>query len=514
MSLDHCRAVWTKSALHELLRTEFDGVRVIMVSNREPYLHRQGPNGVECIQPAGGLTVALDPIMRTTGGVWVAHGSGDADRMTADGRGHVAVPPGAPAYTLHRVWLDQKIEKPYYCGLANEGLWPLCHAAFHRPVFRLQDWESYREVNRIFADAVTEEADGKPAFVFIQDYHFGLLPRLLKKRNPNLTVAQFWHIPWPNRETFSAFPWKEELLDGMLGNDLLGFHLPAFCRNFLETVERGLEVTVDAEQHAVWRTGHRTGVRAFPIGIDFEEHVREACGAKVESHAEKWRKVLGNRHSFLGIGIDRVDYTKGIPERLRAVDRLLESYPEFRGKLLFLQVAVPSRMQIGEYQRLNREIESTVREINFKWGRGNWQPIRLYSRHMPQAEMMALHRLSDFCMVTSLHDGMNLVAKEYVASRTDNDGVLVLSTFTGAARELTSALLVNPFSLEDSADAVRRALTMPRDERRRRMQALRSVVRTNNIYTWAADLMHGLLKVERCARSFSEPKALALVSGL
>jgi trehalose 6-phosphate synthase len=271
---------------------------------------------------------------------------------------------------------------------------------------------------------------------------------------------------------------------------------------------------VDAEQHAVWRGGHLTRVRPFPIGIDFEEHARKACGPEVQSHADKWRKELGNRHRFLGIGIDRVDYTKGIPERLWAVDRLLESYSEFRGKLLFLQVAVPSRMQIAEYQRLNQEIESTVREINCKWARGGWRPIRLCARHLPQAEMMALHRLSDFCMVTSLHDGMNLVAKEYVASRTDDDGVLVLSSFTGAARELTSALLVNPFSVDDIANAVRRALTMCRDERRCRMQALRSMVRTNNIYTWAGEVLYGLREVELCARPSSEPAPLALVSGL
>ena len=513
MISDRSQAVETKSALHELVRAKFHGARVIMVSNREPYLHRREPEGVECIQPAGGLTAALDPIMRAIGGVWVAHGSGDADRATADRRGRVAVPPGDPAYMLRRVWLDPKIEAPYYCGLANEGLWPLCHTVFQRPVFRLRDWESYREANRIFADAVIEEAGDGPAFVFIQDYHFALLPRLLKKRNPNLTVAQFWHIPWPNRETFRIFPWREELLDGMLGNDLLGFHLPAFCRNFLETVGEGLEAMVDADENAVWRGGQRTSVQPFPIGIDFEEHVREACAPVVQSHTEKWRKELGNGHRFLGIGIDRVDYTKGIPERLKAIDRLLESNPEFRGKLLFLQVAVPSRLQIGEYQRLNQEIESTVTEINFKWARRNWQPIRLCNRQLQPAEMMALHRLSDFCMVTSLHDGMNLVAKEFVASRTDDDGALVLSTFTGAARELTSAVMVNPFSVDGIAEGVRRALTISREERRRRMQSLRSAVRANNIYTWAADVMRSLLQVEPCVRSFSQPEALALVSG-
>ncbi|MBZ5581793.1 MAG: trehalose-6-phosphate synthase [Acidobacteriia bacterium] len=488
-------AVWTRLALHKLLRREFRGVRVIVVSNREPYIHRRSGGGVECIQPASGLTTALDPILRATGGVWIAHGSGDADRLAVDSRAHVAVPPGAPSYTLRRVWLDKETEERYYCGLANEGLWPLCHTAFHRPTFRLADWESYRQANRIFADAVLEEAGGDPALVFIQDYHFGLLPRLLKERDPRLTVAQFWHIPWPNRETFRVFPWKEELLDGLLGNDLLGFHLRYHCSNFLETVDRGVEAMVDSEHHEVWRGGKLTRVRPFPISIDFEGHVQEACGPAVKRHVETWRRELGNGHRFLGIGIDRADYTKGIPDRLRAVDRLLEICPEYRGQLLFLQFAVPSRTRIEDYQQLNRELAQLAEEINTRWARGEWRPIRICRRHLPQAELMALHRLSDFCMVTSLHDGMNLVAKEYAASRTDEDGVLVLSRFAGAARQLTSALLVNPFSVDEMGEALRCALTMPREERRCRMRALRSAVRENNIYTWAVNVMSTLLEV-------------------
>ena len=490
------RAVWTKPALHELLRSELRGVRVIVVSNREPYIHRRGPGGIECIQPASGLTVALDPIMRASGGVWVAHGSGDADRLAVDARDHVAVPPEAPSYTLRRVWLSREMEERYYYGLANEGLWPLCHIAFHRPTFRLADWESYRRVNQIFAETVLEEADGEPALVFIQDYHFGLLPRLLKERNPDLTVAQFWHIPWPNRETFRAFPWKEELLDGLLGNDLLGFHLRYHCGNFLETVERGLEAMVDTEHSNVWRGGRLTRVRAFPISIDYAHHVEEAEGAAVRTHMELWHRELGRSHRFLGVGMDRADYTKGIPERLRAIDRLLETHAEYRGKLLFVQVAVPSRTHISGYERLNEEIVELAEEINAKWEREGWRPIRLYCRHLPQQELMALHRLSDFCMVTSLHDGMNLVAKEYVASRTDNEGVLVLSSFTGAARELTSALLVNPFSVDEVADAVHTALTMPEAERRLRMEKLRKAVREKNIFTWAGNIMRTLLDVE------------------
>jgi alpha,alpha-trehalose-phosphate synthase [UDP-forming] len=514
MLLTQPRTVWTKLALHELLQSEFRDVRLIAVSNREPYIHRRGADGVECIQPASGLTVALDPIMRATGGTWVAHGSGDADRVSVDARDHVAVPPDDPSYTLRRVWLRKETEERYYYGLANEGLWPLCHIAFHRPKFRLRDWESYREANQVFAEAVLEEANGGPAVVFIQDYHFGLLPRLLKERNPNLTIAQFWHIPWPNRETFRVFPWKEELLDGLLGNDLLGFHLRYHCANFLETIDRGLEAMVDTEHYDVCRGGKVTRVRPFPISIDFERHVQDACGPVVERHIERWRKELGNDHCFFGVGIDRADYTKGIPDRLWAVDRLLETCPEYRGKLLFLQVAVPSRTHISEYRRLNRELENTVREINSKWTRGTWSPIRLCSRHLPQTELMALHRLSNFCMVTSLHDGMNLVAKEYVASRTDNEGVLVLSSFTGAARELASALLVNPFSVDEMAQALQRALIMPRSERNHRMRALRKVVRENNIYTWAVSVMRTLSEVEHRARLTSEARPLAMASGL
>ncbi len=507
------RPVQTKTALHRLLRSEFQGMRFIAVSNREPYIHRYDGDGIACFQPASGLTVALDPILRATGGTWVAHGSGDADRATVDACDHVGVPPDHPRYTLRRVWLDPEIENRYYYGMANEGLWPLCHVAFHRPIFRLRDWECYRAVNQWFAEAVLAEAAGEPAIVFIQDYHFGLLPRILKERNPNLTIAHFWHIPWPNRETFRVFPWKEELLDGLLGNDLLGFHLRYHCANFLETIDRGLEAKVDTEHYEVWRGGRLTRVRPFPISIDFDQQVRDSCDPEVESHMENWRRQLGEPCRILGIGIDRADYTKGIPDRLWAIDRLLEMEPDYRGKLVFLQVAVPSRTSIQDYRRLSQEIEEIAETINARWRCRGWQPIHLCRRHLPQRELMALHRLADFCMVTSLHDGMNLVAKEFVASRNDEDGVLVLSSFTGAARELTSALLVNPFSVEQMADAVRRALAMPREERLLRMRALRKVVSENDIYAWAFEIIRTLLAVETPASMYSEPESLAWVSG-
>lgn len=515
MDLTTGRTNWTKESLHDLVRSRLHGMRFIAVSNREPYIHRTVNGRTECIQPAGGLTVALDPILRATGGTWVAHGSGDADRAVVDACDRVAVPPREPSYTLRRVWLDKRIENEYYYGLANEGLWPLCHVAFHQPVFRRKDWETYRLANQLFADAVLEEAGGDPAFVFIQDYHFGLLPRMLKQQNPKLIVAQFWHIPWPNRETFRAFPWKEELLDGLLGNDLLGFHLHSHGANFLETIDRGLEAMVDTESFRVMRNGQVTQVRAFPISIDFESHTREAESTTVEDHMADWVREMGWRPEVLGVGIDRIDYTKGIPQRLLAVDRFLENNPEYCGRFCFLQVGVPSRTAIEQYRRLNAEVESLVHSINDKWRMKGWAPIYYCNRHLPQIELMALHRLANFCLVSSLHDGMNLVAKEFVASRTDDDGVLILSNFTGAARELTSAVLVNPFSPDQMADAILQAVTMGPAERESRMRRLRQAVRENNIYSWGASVMNALFgfQSERTTARQSSARSWSAAAG-
>ena len=484
-------STWSKERLHQLATEKFSRYRFIAVSNREPYIHRHGPNGIECVQPASGLATAIDPIMRASGGTWIAHGSGNADMEVVDRFDRVAVPPEKPAYTLRRVWLPKQIEKGYYYGLANEGLWPLCHIAFHRPRFSQANWDCYRAANELFARAVLEEVGSDPAFVFIQDYHFALLPRLLKRRNPRIVVAQFWHIPWPNRETFRAFPWKEELLDGMLGNDLLGFHLAYHCSNFLETVDRNVEALVDSERSRVTRAGHSTNVRAFPISIDFDGHCAEADSAPVQAEKDHWRSLAGSPE-ILGIGIDRIDYTKGILERLDGVNALLESRPELQGSFVFLQVGVPSRTGIEDYDRLDADVVQRVNRINAKWQTGSWEPIVFVHRHVDQRSLMALHQVADFCVVSSLHDGMNLVAKEFVASRTDEDGVLILSRFTGAARELTSALLVNPFAPDEIASAMESAIDMSAEERQQRMRQMRSAVEGQNIYRWAGKILQAM----------------------
>jgi alpha,alpha-trehalose-phosphate synthase [UDP-forming] len=495
--------VWTRDALSEFVQRKLDGHRLIVVSNREPFQHRRSGARIECIQPVSGLASALHPVMRASGGLWIAHGNGDADLETVDHFDHVRVPPEKPEYTLRRVWLSREEEEGYYAGFANQALWPLCHVAFTRPIFDADHWDAYRRVNERFAEAVLEEAGDDPAFVFIQDYHFALLPRMLRNSNSNLAIAQFWHIPWPNREVFRAFPWREEILDGMLGNDLLGFHLQHHCHNFLDTVNGCLEARVDRAGAEIRCGGHATFVRPFPIGIDFDEHSSAAGSQAVETGMLRWKQELGLKGRLLGIGIDRLDYTKGIPERLRMLDRLLERYPTYRGKLMFVQIAVPSRSTLPAYCEIQREVETLAAQINLRWATASWRPVVLLKRHYTQAEMIALHRLAHFCVVSSLHDGMNLVAKEFAASRTDEDGVLVLSEFAGAAQELRDALQINPFAIHEGAEAFRAALQMHPDERRRRMRRMREAVEQNNIYRWAGKFLSQFANVD--LRESAEP---------
>jgi trehalose 6-phosphate synthase len=488
--------MWTKEALHDLIETKLGDHRLIVVANREPYLHRHSNGRIECVPTVSGMVSALDPILRATDGVWIGHGSGNADRKTADACGRLRVPPENPGYTLRRLWLTKEQEEGYYNGLSNMGLWPLCHQVFTRPEFDPRHWPIYRQVNELFAQAVLEEAGDDPAFVFIQDYHFGLLPRMLKEANAKLIIAQFWHIPWPNQEVFQVFPWKEELLDGLLGNDLLGFQLRFHCLNFLDTVDRTVESKVDHERFEVTRGRKTTVVRPFPISIDFEEQAADSQSPAVEQQMDKWRRQLQLGEELIGIGIDRIDYTKGLLERFRALDRLLEKYSEYREQLVFVQIGVPSRVHVPQYQRLDDDLDRLVERINWKWCTESWRPIVFLKRQHGPIEMMALHRLAQFCTVSSLDDGMNLVAKEFVASRADEDGVLILSRFTGAARELTDAVLVNPFALDEMADAMHQALTMPDDERHKRMQRMRARVADNNVYRWAGKLLSALLKFE------------------
>ena len=491
---------WNFEQLQQLMKSRLHGRKFIVVSNREPFLHhRRADGGVDCVRPASGMAVALHPILMASGGTWVAHGSGSADRAMVDANDCLMVPPGAPGYKLRRVWLNRELERGFYYGLSNEGLWPLCHITFTKPEFRPDDWQAYKEVNRLFADAVLQEASGERALVFIQDYHFCLLPRMLRELSRGRIVcAQFWHIPWPNREVFRTFPWGEEVLDGLLSNDLLGFHIHHHCQNFLGTVDRAIEARVDTDRNEVTRRGHVTWVRPFPISIDFEEANRTAQSPAVKAAMARWHERLpGLRGRKLGAGIERLDYSKGIPQRLLGLEHFFDHHPEWLGNLCFVQIAVPSRDDLPTYQAEQRVVDQTVARLNERFGTAEWQPVHLLKQHHDSTDMMALHRLADFFMVTALHDGMNLVAKEFLASRSDERGVLILSRFTGASRELNQAIGVNPFSIEDLSQAIDAALQMSPRRQQHRIRLMRQQVAQQNVYRWAGRLLMSMLRVER-----------------
>jgi trehalose 6-phosphate synthase len=440
-------------------------------------------------RPASGLVTALEPVMRACSGTWIAHGSGSADRETVDRHDRIAVPPEHPLYQVRRIWLSKEEEDGYYSGFANEGLWPLCHIAHVRPTFRSRDFEQYRRVNRKFADAVIAEAKTPDPVVLVQDYHFALLPRMIHDRLPEATIIAFWHIPWPNPEAFAICPWRAELLDGLLGSSIIGFHTQFHCNNFLDTVDRMLEARVDRESFTIWFRGESTSVHRYPISIEWPP----APLATVKSVPDARRAVrerlglpLAHR---VGIGIDRLDYTKGIIERFNAVARLLEIEPRWVGRFSFVQIAAPSRGTIGDYRDYAARVHALAVEINDRFAGAKYPPIILIGEHHEPEAVYEYHRAADLCFVSSLHDGMNLVAKEFVAARDDEQGVLILSQFAGASRELSEALIVNPYDADQCAAALDTALTMPQAEQRDRLRIMRGVVREFNVHRWAGRML-------------------------
>ncbi|HTS48318.1 MAG TPA: trehalose-6-phosphate synthase [Bryobacteraceae bacterium] len=498
---------WTADRLRVFVRGRLGGDHLFAVSNREPYEHVHRDNTIQCRVPASGLVTALEPVLCACEGTWIAQATGDADRETVNQAGRVRVPPEHNQYTLRRVWLTEEEEQGFYFGFANEGLWPLCHIAHTRPTFRASDWEAYRTVNEHFADAVLEEiAREESPVVLAQDYHFALLPRMVKQRRPDARVAIFWHIPWPNPEAFGICPWQRELLDGLLGADLIGFHIQAHCNNFLETVDRSLECRIDREHFSVTRDAHRTLVQPFPISVAVD-HAESAPHSTELPHLERAGLLakLGVRATYMGVGVDRVDYTKGIPERFRAIERFLENCPAYRNEFTFVQIGSPSRIHITRYQDLMQEVIEEAERINRRFQNGSWKPIVLLTRQHSHEEILPYYRTADVCLVTSLHDGMNLVAKEFVAARQDDQGVLVLSRFAGASHELADALIVNPYDVEELSEALHRALEMSPEERGIRMQRMRAVVKERNIYRWAGSLIGELCAI-RTATPSRKPK--------
>ncbi len=483
-------AEWSPERLRSLLRTQLRGDEIIVVSNREPYIHESASASVVVRRPASGLVTAVEPVMRACSGTWIAHGSGSADAQVVDRHDRMLAPPGREEYTLRRIWLSAGEEQGYYYGFANEGIWPLCHVAHVRPVFREQDWQLYCEVNQRFAEAVVNEARSEDPVVMVQDYHFALLPAMIRERLPRATILSFWHIPWPNPESFGICPWRREILQGMLGSTILGFQTRFHCKNFIETVDRNLEARIEHEHSTISFHDDDTFVESYPISIEWPSAAVTTAWPSIEQCRLNVMRRLGLApDARIAVGIDRLDYTKGILERMLAVERLLEQHPEWIGRFALVQVAAPSRGVLDEYRQFQDRICSVAERINQRFGDGSGHPIHLRIEHHERDAVTELYRAADACLVTSLHDGMNLVCKEFVAARDDERGVLILSRFTGAAREMAEALIVNPYHIEECAGALHRALTMPEPEQRERMASLRMTVREFNVYRWAGRML-------------------------
>jgi trehalose 6-phosphate synthase len=498
--MDGQGGAWSPQRLKQTLVRHFPGEKVVVLANREPYIHQRQPDGtIKVMHPASGLVTAVEPVLRACSGVWVAHGSGSADRDVVDQNDHIRVPPGEESYDLRRVWLTPDEERGYYYGLSNEGLWPLCHLAHARPIFRSEDWATYEAVNRRFADALCKEASGDDPVVLVQDYHFALAPRFIRERLPRAVIITFWHIPWPNSERFGIFPWRAEILEGLLGSSIVGFHTQLHCNNFVDSVDRYLEARIDREAMAVIQRGRPALVRAYPISLEWPCQWVTSAPPVAECRKSVFAELGLKPDALLGVGVDRLDYTKGIEERMMAVERMLDRHPAYRGRFSFVQLAAPSRSVIERYQQLDEAVEKLTARISAKFGSEGYRPIILLRAHHEPPTVFRYYRAADFCYVSALHDGMNLVAKEFVAARDDEAGVLLLSQFAGAARELPESLIVNPYNVDEASAAMVRALTMSAEEQRGRMHAMRAFLAEFNVYRWAGRMLMDAARIRRRA---------------
>lgn len=492
LRLERLDSPWTEERLKVFVKDILKKRTIFMVSNREPYIHTKVGRKITYYIPASGMVTAIEPLMEACGGVWIAYGSGDGDKLVVDKHDKIKVPPDEPKYTLKRVWLSDREEQGYYNGFSNEGLWPLCHIAHTRPTFRKEDWEEYKKVNEKFAEIVLSEIkEERRPIVLIQDFHLALVPRIIKNERPDASLGIFWHIPWPNTESFSVCPWKKEIIDGILGADLVGFHTQLHCNNFIETVSRELESLIDFEQFTITRDNHTSYIKPFPISIAFPNHL----GTNEVFDSKNFMRDLNIKTKHIGLGVDRLDYTKGILERLKAVEIFLQKNPRYLRNFTFIQIGAPSRGKIFQYQKFTEDVEKEVERINNQFKKNGWKPILLIKKHHNKEQLNKLYKLADTCLVTSLHDGMNLVAKEFVSAREDNKGVLILSQFTGASRELKDAIIVNPYNGEQTADAIKEALEMSNQEQTRRMKRLREVIKNFNIYRWSAEFLKTIVNL-------------------
>ncbi len=459
------------------------GRPITIISNRAPYQLRKHFGQLHHEKNIGGLVSVLDEIMCQSGGTWIAWGEkGDIPEQ-------VGIPLDRPRYSLRLIHLTDLEVNQYYHGFSNRVLWPLSHYFLDRCHFGSEYWNGYREVNEKFAKAFREGSQDQD-LIWIHDFHLTLLPSLLRRDRPNLSIGFFWHIPFPASPVFRVLPWREEILRGLLGSDLIGFQLPLHAENFFQSVEDVVKVPVNRDSSSINYDGRIIRVGVFPVGIDFDKWNDLASSPPLAERARELSKEVGVENIILGV--DRLDYTKGILERLYAYERLLEKYPEFHSRVCMIQIAVPSRTRVEEYRTLRREIDETIGRITGRFSKRKWIPLRYLYRAFAIEDLVAYYLAADLALITPLRDGMNLVAKEYVASRMQEDGSLILSEFTGAAATLTDAILVNPYDIEGLADAIHFALCMPKDEKHRRMKQLRCAVKDKDIYWWCASFLKSL----------------------
>ncbi|MFA6526629.1 MAG: trehalose-6-phosphate synthase [Candidatus Buchananbacteria bacterium] len=488
MRLEQLDSPWTEERLKEFFKAYLKDRQIFVISNREPYSHSVSNNKIAWQVPASGMITALEPILEACGGTWIAHGSGNADKQTVDNHDKIKVPPDEPKYTLKRVWLTDKEVNGYYNGFSNEALWPLCLLAHNRPLFRKQDWLTYQEVNGKFLQALLVEIkDVQNPLILVQDYHLALLPQMIKASRPDAEVGLFWHIAWPSAEVFSICPWRKEIISGMLGADMVGFHTQQHCNNFLDTVNKEIEAITDFEDFSVTRENHTTYIKPFPISVAFTNSSKNDAIPK-----SAILENLGLTTEFLGVGVDRLDYAKGILEKFKGIEFFLDLHPDYIGKMTFLQIASPTREGVLKYRQFAEDVTNEADRINNRFGKDGWRPIILLKEYYSHKDIFPIYRAANFCLITSLSDGMNLVAKEFAAARNDGSGVLILSQFAGAARSMKGALVINPYSAEETAAAIHEALTMPAAEQQHRMQKMRDMVKNYNIYRWAAEFLKSL----------------------
>jgi trehalose 6-phosphate synthase/phosphatase len=457
--------------------------RLIVMSNRAPIrIIREGRE--ERLEPTvGGVGTTFLRLLERNGGLWIAWSGGQ--KIPAP----KLMPPGDPRFKIYFAPLGEQDISEYYHGMCNRGLWPLMHFMTPNCHFSTQHWNRYVRVNETFARIAAEQAQAGD-LLWVQDFHLALVPRLVRKHRHDLPIGIFWHVPFPPEQLMRILPWREEFLEGMLGADVIGFHTASYATHFLNCCNRILHLEVDHKTGQIEAGGRMVTATAFPLGIPADFFSDLAASPRVVARAQRIRRSLGTQ--VMVLGVDRLDYTKGILERLRGFERFLEQNPGWHRRVTLVLIAVPSRTKVTDYANLKRQLDEQVGYVVGRFSSEGWVPLRYLYTQFGAEELVAYYRAADVALLTPLRDGMNLVAKEFVASHLADDGVLILSEFAGAAEELTEALLVNPYNSDEIAERLRQAVEMDPSEKAARLRAMRQKVHAHDLERWSENFLAAL----------------------